>query len=250
MERKTRLVGRCRPFRGLALALSALFAGGTTVAQAMLLTLDLRWTDATKMGASSVDGAYHLQEGSIIQVIGFKQGEGDNFSNTVASQFGDENGKPYGTTSDTTTSAAPYDSGHVPDDKDVWLANNTQGGHEILYTGSIQSVGTWYGLYTQITVDNYLYDTVYIRVFGATEIKQGEVTASYWGVSTPQTLSPSYATDTLAVTNLIAESPNYFEVIPEPATVGLLGLGGVALAAWRRRRVAKAGGGGSVCEED
>ncbi len=209
----------------------------------MLLTLDLRWTGSDLT-------AYNLQAGSIIQVIGFKQGEGDAFSNTVASQFGDENGKPYGTTSDTTTSAAPYTSGHVPTDKDVWLADNTQGGHEILYTGSIQSVGTWYGLYTQITVDNYLYDTVYSRVFGATEIKQGEVTASYWGVSTPQTLSPSYATDTLAVTNLLAGSPNYFEVIPEPATVGLLGLGGVALAAWRRRRVAKAGGGGSVCEED
>ncbi len=204
----------------------------------MLLTLDLRWSGGLQ--------GYNLQEGSIIQVIGFKQGEGDPFNSGVASQFGD----PYGKTSDTTTSAAPYDSGHIPTDKDVYLANNTQGGHEILYTGAIQSVGTWYGLYTQITVDNYLYDTVYIRVFGATEIKEGEVTASYWGVSTPQTLSPSYATDTLAVTNLIAGSPNYFEVIPEPATVGLLGLGGVALAAWRPRRVAKAGGGEPVCEED
>jgi hypothetical protein len=240
VERKTRWNCRCRPLGGLALALFALFGGLATAAQAMLLTLDLRWTGSDLT-------AYNLQEGSIIQVIGFKQGEGASFSPDVASQFGE----PYGCMpNDDQTSAAPYTSGHVPDHKDVYLADNTQGGHEILYTGSIQSVGTWYGLYTQITVDNYLYDTVYIRVFGATEIKQGEVTASYWGVSTPQTLSPSYATDTLAVTNLLAGSPNYFEVIPEPATVGLLGLGGVALAAWRRRRAAKADGGESVCEED
>lgn len=195
-------------------------------------------------GAPTGADPYNLQEGSIIQVIAVQKGA--TFSDTASFQFGE----PYGTTSDTETSASPYTSDHVPTDKQVYLANSTPDGHSILYTGAIQDKGSWYGLYTQITVDDWLYDRVYIRVFGATDIAQGVVTASYWGVSTPHTLSPSYATDTLVVTNLIAESPNYFEVIPEPATVGLLGLGGVALAAWRRRRVAKADGWESVCEED
>ena len=112
------------------------------------------------------------------------------------------------------------------------------------------SYSSWYGLYTQITVDDWMYNTVYIRVFGATDIAQGVVTASYWGVSTAYTLNPSYQTDTLVVTNLVAEYKNYFEVIPEPATMGLLGAGGIALAAWRRRRFLRTSADGTVREED
>ena len=231
------------------LAVFVLFGGLATVAQAMLLTLDLRWTDSSKMGASSVPGAYHLQEGSIVQVIGYKGGD-DDVDSAVSAQFGDA----YGITTDTTTAAAPYPDTtpptNVPSDKDVWLADNTQTGHEILYTGTIQNLGSWYGLYTQITVDSYLYDHVYIRVFGATSIEQGEVTASYWGLSDAHKLTPSYATDKLFVTNLVAASSNYFEVIPEPATAGLLGLGGVVLAAWRRRRLSRSEAGVPARMED
>ena len=239
MERKTRFASRCRPFRGVALALFALFGGLATAAQAMLLTLDLRWEVASEAALKST---YNLQVGSIVQVIGYKGGD-DDVSSDVSDQFGDANGNAYGITTDTTTSAAPHDTGHVPTDKDVWLADNTQTGHEILYTGTIQNLGSWYGLYTQITVDSFLYDHVYIRVFGATSIEQGEVTASYWGVSDAHKLEPSYATDRFATNNVEADIANYFEVIPEPATAGLLGLGGIALAAWRRRRLARSEAG-------
>lgn len=253
MERKTRFACRCRPARGLALALFALFVGLATAAQAMLLTLDLRWGNSSTTDATLKSG-YNLQPGSIIQVIGYKSGEGEVWNSDVGKQFGDENGHAYGITTDTETAAAPYSNTtpptNVPGEKDVWLADNTQDGHDILYTGSIQNLGSWYGLYTQITVDSYLYDTVYIRVFGATEIKQGAVTASYWGVSDPYTLAPSYATDKLQVQNLEANKPNYFEVIPEPATLGLLGLGGVALAAWHRRRFARSSEDGAARKED
>ena len=204
----------------------------------MLLTLDLRWT------GDLLD--YNLQVGSIIQVIGYK-GEGGR-SEDVNEQF-----KWYATSS-TTNGAAPYDStdlSHKPDSQDVYLANYTQTGHEILYTGSIQNLGDFYGLYTQITVDSYLYDHVYIRVFGATSIGEGEVTASYWGVSDPQSVTPSYATATYATNNFSAvTNANYFEVIPEPATLGLLGVGGIALAAWRRRRFARTAGDEPEREED
>ena len=215
--------------------LFVLFAVFSTAAQAMLLTLDLRWNASAFDSTTHVASAYNLQEGSIIQVIGYK-GEG-GVTEEANIQFGDANGHAYGRVpNDDNTSAEPYDSGHVPSEKDVWLAENTQAGHDILYTGSIQANGIWYGLYTQITVDDWLYDHVYIRVFGATEFKQGEVVASYWGVSESHTLNPVYQTDTLGVTNLVVEKLNYFEVIPEPATTGLLGLGGIALVAWRRRR--------------
>ena len=263
MERKTRFACRCRPFRGLALALFALFGGLATAAQAMLLTLDLRWGWGesaqpfyTKNDKGEITAYnYNLQEGSIIQVIGYKYGkEGTaGWQPDAMYQFGDENYNPYGTWTGDDMGGAPYDpddSDHAPENGNVWLADNTQTGHEILYTGTIQDKGSWYGLYTQITVDSFLYDTVYIRVFGATSIEQGEVTASYWGVSAPQTLTPSYATATFATNNVIAVTNNYFEVIPEPATLGLLGVGGIALAAWRRHRFARTAGDALEREED
>ncbi len=134
----------------------------------------------------------------------------------------------------------------------MYLADTTQEGHEILYTGAIQKYeGSWYRLYTQITVDSDEYDTVYIRVFGATNFEQGEVAASYWAISDAHFVSPSYATDTLQVQNLAATNhADYFEVIPEPATLGLLGMGGVTLVAWRRRRFARPNGNGSARLED
>ena len=100
-------------------------------------------------------------------------------------------------------------------------------------------------------MDDWLYNTVYIRVFGATDIAQGVVTASYWGVSDPHPLQPSYQTDTLPLDNFSGvTNANYFEVIPEPVTLGLFGVGGVALVAWRRRRFARTAGDLSEREED
>lgn len=247
MERKPRLICRCRPFRGLALALFALFGGFATAAQAMLLTLDLRWS------ASDADDllAYKLQEGSIIQVIGYNSSD---YPDQPSSQDNIQFGQAYGTYTGEALSPEPFDSGAgLKAPRDVYLADNTQTGHEILYTGSVQKKGNdWYGLYTQITIDQSLYDTVYIRVFGATEFVQGEAIASYWGISDSKTLDPDhhYQTDTLATRDVEAGTANYFEVIPEPATLGLLGLGGVALTAWRRRRFVRLSGDRVVREED
>ena len=210
----------------------------------MLLTLDLRWT------GDLLD--YNLQEGSIIQVIGYHTDTADDPSASVTAQFGDK----YGVWSGEPKSAEPYDTGHTPMGEDgtgtdVYLANNTQEGHTILYTGAIQNLGSWYGLYTQITVDYFLYNTVYIRVFGAKEIPEGDVVASYWGISGITTLDPNYQTDEMDVrSDVSATIATYFEVIPEPATFGLLGLGGVALAAWRRRRFARTDGDGAARLED
>lgn len=210
----------------------------------MLLTLDLRWT------GNLLD--YNLQEGSIIQVIGYHSDTADDPSTSVGTQFGDK----YGVWSGEAMSAEPYTTGHTPmgadgTGTDVYLANHTQEGHTILYTGAIQNLGSWYGLYTQITVDYYLYNTVYIRVFGAKEIPEGDVVASYWGIGGTTNLNPNYQTDEMDVrSDVSATTATYFEVIPEPATVGLLGMGGVALAAWRRRRFARTAGDAPEREED
>lgn len=225
---------------GAIFALACLLGVLATDAQAMLLTLNFSWEVGTT--AHPTLASYYLQENSIIQVIGFKEGAPgtSNYNASVSAQF-----EQYGTTTDTTTSAQPFTDGHVPSEKDVYLVDTTQPGHSILYTGNISAHGsgtnTWYGLYTQIAVDDWLYDRVYIRVFGATSFDHpdGTVLASYWGISGVTNLSPVYQTQEIIVENLNAPNANYFEVIPEPATVGLLGLGACALAAWRRRRAAR-----------
>ena len=209
---------RNRPGWGLVIALSILFGLFAPVAQAMLLTLDFYWENAGELEEAD------LQVGSIIQIIAYKYGEGTNFSSTVGSQF-----ETYGT---------------GPGGEDVYLADTTQQGHSIIYTGTITEHGsapsTWYGLYTQITVDDWEYDRVYVRVFGATNFPLGQAVLSSWGISeTPTTIDPVFQTQTFGATNMPTSHTNYFEVIPEPATLGLLGLGGCALAAWRRRRSAR-----------
>lgn len=237
VERKHTSTCRSRLARIAGAALFCLFAAFAPAAHAMLLELQFHWSGSDMT-------AYNLQEGSIIQVIAFDSKDKDNTYqpddstqdnwDTVGNQF-----ERYGQTSES-ASAAPYGTGHVPESSDVYLANTTPEGHEIVYTGSLQNLGTtddpWYGLYTQIQIDNEVYDTVYIRVFGATSIEQGEVTASYWGISGTTTLNPTFQFQNWTLEDVNALNKNYFEVIPEPATLGLVGLGGFALAAWRRRR--------------
>lgn len=223
VERKHTSTCRSRLARIAGAALFCLFAAFAPAAHAMLLELQFHWSNSDLT-------AYNLQEGSIIQVIAYNSSDAGALVNSAASQF-----ELYGQTSEQ-ASAQPYPSGHIPESSDVYLANSTQSGHEIVYTGSLQNLDGWYGLYTQIQIDNEVYDTVYIRVFGATSIEQGEVTASYWGISGTTTLDPTFQFQNWTLEDVTAPNKNYFEVIPEPATLGLLGLGGFALAAWRRRR--------------
>ena len=225
-------------------ALFCLFAA--PAAQAMLLELNFHWEVGTEAHPDLL--SYNLQEGSIIQVIAIKK------ETTLPENFGDAAGQfdPYGIWAGDPMRAEPYkpdidpdthepipvqpDDPDVPGSSDVFLADTTPDGTDILYTGSLQSDSGWYGLYTQIYIDDYIYDRVYIRVFGATDFEQGVVAASYWGVSEIHNLNPTFQFDTFEKANQDAPTATYFEVVPEPATLGLLGLGGCALAAWRRRR--------------
>lgn len=213
-------------------------------AQAMLLELNFSWEVGTPEHPDLL--SYNLQEGSIIQVIAFDSTDttGPGAGTEPYNPAGGNQFQTYGVNSIPST-AQPYSPPTDPQATDpnipptpgpVYLADTTQKGHEIVYTGSLQKDGDWYGLYTQIYIDSDVYDTVYVRVFGATSIEQGEVTASYWGISGTTPLSPTFQFQTYELENQNAPNKDYFEVIPEPATLGLLGLGGCALAAWRRRR--------------
>lgn len=230
VERKLESIWWSQLSRAVAFVLFCLFAA--PAAQAMLLELHFTW-DSTS--SANLLSSYRLQEGSIIQIIGIQKNSEYDPSSTPQFEW-------YGTAANTCPPqpALPTDSDLT--DRNVYLADTTPEGTDIVYTGAIQNFGTTdhpsYGFYTQFSIDSDVYDSFYIRIFGATNFPQGELFASYWNVSDPIDLDPSsflfqsFETNNMTATN----NANYFEVIPEPATLGLLGLGGCALAAWRRRR--------------
>lgn len=216
-----------------------------TSAQAALVMLDIGWgfEDQTGLTAAELRDTYHLQEGSIIQVIAYNSADSSAPGATASDNFA-----WWSTTDDDSTSAEPYDSGHVPPEKDVFLIDTTPEGHEILLTTAVEfSAGDnsygqdWYRTFDEFVVDTALYDTLYVRIFGATDV-EGEsnlVVASYWGVGAVTNPNFSYQTYEWFVSDMVAPNLNYFEVIPEPCTLGLFGMGGMALAVWRRRRYAE-----------
>ena len=209
-------------------------------AQALVVTIDLGWGYNYDGAGTSVDlmTEYNLQVGSIVQVIMYDEATADPPGIDADDNFG----LPMG-----------YTSGGDP----VYNPLSTPDGHMIAYTASIQAApyadgqgDTWYQIYAQFEVIG-TYDSLYIRVFEITDFDalQGNATASYWGLSDVQ-----YSTNIVGmwyvpiIDNTDAPNRNYFEVIPEPGTVGLLALGGVGLFAGARRRRTHRGRTGTVSD--
>lgn len=212
-------------------------------AQAVLMIVDIGWGyfANSDMDNASLTANYALQEGSIVQIIMYDSSvssapgpnANDNFTligtHTGAAVPGDPNVAPW---NEAPTEANVYDPESVP------------AGHLIAYTTTIgPAIGDnangydWYNIYASFMVlDNY--DSIYIRVFGATSFPHdGIVHASYWGISELGEGEASFGTWYVAFDDTTATNHvNYFEVIPEPGSLGLFALGGIGLWAVRWRR--------------
>ncbi len=210
-------------------------------ARAMVVTVDLGW--GWNANSDTDLGQYALQEGSIVQVIMFNSATAGQPGTEASDNFP---AVSYGYNYGAGVSAEPYpgtEPDHVSTDNNIYNPNLTPAGHVIAYTTEIGSAINpnangydWYNIYAQFTILG-TYDSLYIRVFGATEFPTMEVVASYWGISTVQSNGGVIGTwyvmyDDVTATNHVS----YFEVIPEPGSMALFVLGGAALWTGRRRR--------------
>lgn len=212
-------------------------------AQAVLMIVDIGWGyfGGSDMDNSSLISNYALQEGSIVQIIMYDSSvsgaPGPNANNNF-DLFGTYVGP--GIPGD--PNVDPWNE--APADNNVYDPDSVPDGHLIAYTTEIgPAVGgnangyDWYNIYASFQIlDNY--DSIYIRVFGATDFPHdGVVHASYWGISDVQSGGGALGTWYVTLGDVTATNHvNYFEVIPEPGSLGLFALGGVGLWAVRRRR--------------
>lgn len=235
--------------RGIVLAVAwAALCLLAVPAQAVLMIVDIGWGyfGNSDMDNDSLTANYALQEGSIVQVIMYdssaSSAPGPNAINNfelIGTHVGaDVPGDP---------NVDPWDE--APTDNNVYDPESAPAGHVIAYTTTIgPAIGDnangydWYNIYASFQIlDNY--DSIYIRVFGATDFPHdGIVHASYWGISDVQSGGGEFGTWYVAFDDTPATNHvNYFEVIPEPGSLGLFALGGVGLWAVRRRRRVKRG---------
>ena len=217
-------------------------------AQALVVIMDIGWgyNAGSDMDNDTLQSTYALQEGSIVQIIAFNSSASfpnnqppgpnaeDNFDLFGTYVGPDIPGEP---------NSAPYNE--APSDSNVYDPESVPDGHVIAYATTIgPAVGgnangyDWYNIYASFQIlDSY--DSIYIRVFGATDFpSDGEAHASYWGISDVQSGGGGIGTWYVTYNDVTAaDHVNYFEVIPEPGSLGLFALGGVGLWAARRRRL-------------
>ena len=208
---------------------------GVREASALLLQISVTWT-------AEEANAQHLQDGSIVQVV-LRQSAGQTPSN---SNPGD-NFLVYGTTEDTAGLVPQPEPPAPPVPATVYLPNTTQDGNIIVYTGTVtrkpdDGPATFQQWIYISQAEAAQYDTVYLRVFSATTFPEGEdPEPSWWGISQEKDLEFDGAGMGFSYfSSVTLPNRDYFEVIPEPGTLGLLcgGAWGVGLWGWvgRRRR--------------
>ena len=226
-----------------ALALLCLWA---VPAQALVVIMDIGWGyyGNSDMDNDALRSNFALQEGSIVQVIAYDSTAYPD--NTFTGGNPVDNFDVFGAYAGTPIPGEPNYSPNdqPPSENNVYSPYTAPEGHLIAYTTTIgPAIGgnangyNWYSVYATFQIlDSY--DSIYIRVFGATEFPLMTTVASYWGISDVQSGGGSIGTWYVTYDDVTAaDHVNYFEVIPEPGSLALFALGGAGLLAARRRRL-------------
>ena len=199
------------PLFFLAVALLA------AVSQAITIEVEVSWN--SPLAPSQDSDTSNLQTGSIIQIIGWNSDSG-----APSPQDAEYGGMiKYGKTAN---------------GDPILLPNTTPVGWAILATTSITKTGNDPAYCTvSIAVDvPEQYDKIFVRVFSLTEFPEGESALGYWGISEASNVSGTVGLGMTWFDNVAHTNVAYFEVIPEPSTLALLGCGITALALFPRRK--------------
>lgn len=207
-------------FRSILFLLALFLLFGGTSAHALLVSVEVLWGyEPYPSGTSFSD--YHITEGSIIQLVAFSSADdvARGWDHDSAISAPDKNFDTYGSS---------------------FLPDTTPEHHYIVATGTVTNFGNGvYGMVTWIDLP-YPYDSLYVRVFSATEFALDNTTTSWWGISSVSNITDSgFGTALTWFDNTQTPNSNTFEVIPEPSSLSFLLSGGCGMgvfALFRRRR--------------
>lgn len=176
---------------------------------ALVVTIDLAW---------GLSPNYNVQEGSIVQVVAYRTGQGSNPQPGADNNF-DVTGDYLG--------ESTYD------------AYNTPFNHNIVYETTVNAnLNNYFVLEQFELLANY--NRIYIRIFSETSLPENGVRLSYWGM-TPLNIIPQNGRPVTVYYNNFNRVTNenyfgtaqYFEVIPEVPTGNLIALGILSFVIWK-----------------
>ncbi len=208
-----------KSLKALLLFASAALLAATVWANTTLF-IEVSWNYNNPSGPDPAP----IQEGSIVQIIGWNSSvppSPENASNGGMTQYG------------THPSDDPNED-PVP----VLLPNTVEDSWQILGTTHVQQMsGNYYSVSIAIEIPSNV-DKIFVRVFDVTDFPAApEVVDGYWGISSATNVSDTIGTGYTWFDNVAVTNHAYFEVIPEPATVALIGSGLLAIAFRRKRKI-------------
>lgn len=215
-------IAMLKSLKPLLLLLAAMVCLAPSMAHGYALNIEVSWNSEYGPGPYT---AGNLQDGSIIQIIGYNSSGGAldpaQATNGGMTQFGQ------------TAGGDPVLLPNTVPDGSGW---------EILATTTAQDTGIttvngeWYTANITIDVPNDI-DTIFVRVFYNTSFPDNGIPEhGYWGISPANRVDPTLGFALTWFDNVAITNEAYFEVIPEPSTLALLGSGLLAIAFFPRRR--------------
>ena len=175
-------------------------------ASALVITIDLAW---------NMSPSYHIQEGSIVQVVAYRTGQGGNPRPGADNNF-DVTGEYLG--------------------ESIYDAYTTPNNHDIVYETTVNAnLNNYFVLEQFDLIGNY--NRVYIRMFSATDLPDDELNLSYWGMTPIRNFNNKPITihydNFNGIVNENYFGTPYFEVIPEVPTGNLIILFILSFIIWK-----------------